>query len=143
MALQISVFLENKVGHFKKVTQVLTKAKINIRTMTLTNTASGWGILNLLTDQPEETYRALSSHGFSAALREVIALEMEDKPGGLDELLEKIAMADVSFDNAFGRIMEEKKRAILLIDVSDIEGARMKLSRFGLSELPDDVVYGR
>lgn len=143
MALQISVFLENKVGHFKKVTQVLTKSNINIRTMTLTNTASGWGILNLLTDQPEETCSSLSSHGFSAALREVIALEMEDKPGGLDELLEKIAMADVSFDNAFGRIMEEKKRAILLIDVPDIEQARHKLALVGLTELPDDTVYGR
>lgn len=143
MALQISVFLENKVGHFKKVTQVLTKGMISIRTMTLTNTASGWGILNLLTDQPEETYRTLSSKGFSAALREVIALEMEDKPGGLDELLEKIALADVSFDNAFGRIMEEKKRAILLIDVPDIDDARVKLSRIGLTELSDDVVYGR
>jgi len=143
MALQVSVFLENKVGHFKKVTQVLSKGMISIRTMTLTNTASGWGILNLLTDQPEETYRALSSQGFSAALREVIALEMEDKPGGLDELLEKIAMADVSFDNAFGRVMGEEKRAILLIDVPDIEHARHKLALVGLTELPDDTVYGR
>lgn len=143
MAFQVSVFLENKIGHFERVTRVLKDIQVNIRTMTLNNTANGWGILNLLVNDPEKAYAALSEQGFSVSLREVIALRMEDRPGGLDNLLVKIAEAGISFDNAVGRITEEHKTALLVIDVPDIESARAKLRKSGISELPDDVVYGR
>jgi hypothetical protein len=143
MAFQVSVFLENKIGHFERVTRVLKDIQVNIRTMTLNNTANGWGILNLLVTDPEKAYAALSAQGFSVSLREVIALRMEDRPGGLDDLLVKIAEAGISFDNAVGRITEENKTALLVLDVPDIESAREKLRNAGINELPDDVVYGR
>ncbi len=143
MAYQVSVFLENKIGHFARVTRVLKDVHVNIRTMTLTNTANGWGILNLLVNEPEKAYEALSELGFSVSLREVIALRMEDRPGGLDNLLVKIAEAGINFDNAVGRITEENKTALLVLDVPDIESARQKLRKAGIDELPDDVVYGR
>jgi hypothetical protein len=143
MAFQVSVFLENKIGHFERVTRVLKDIQVNIRTMTLNNTANGWGILNLLVTDPEKAYAALSEQGFSVSLREVIALRMEDRPGGLDYLLVKIAEAGISFDNAVGRITEEHKTALLVLDVPDIESAREKLHKAGIYELPDDVVYGR
>jgi len=143
MAYQVSVFLENKIGHFARVTRVLKDVQVNIRTMTLTNTANGWGILNLLVNEPEKTCKALSEQGFSVSLREVIALRMEDRPGGLDDLLVKIAEAGISFDNAVGRITEENKTALLVLDVPDIESAREKLRKAGIDELPDYVVYGR
>lgn len=143
MAYQISIFLENKVGSFEKVTRVLKEHHINIRTMTLNNTANGWGILNLLVDLPEKAYEALNSSGFSVALREIVALEMADQSGGLDELLVKIARAGINFDNAFGRIVEERKRAMLVLDIPDIEHARKLMAEHNINELPDNIVYGR
>lgn len=143
MAYQVSVFLENKIGHFARVTRVLKNIGVNIRTMTLNNTANGWGILNLMVSDPEKACSALSEKGFSVSLRDIIALRMEDRPGGLDDLLVKIAGAGINFDNATGRITEENKWAILILDVPDIKEAREKLNEAGISELPDSVVYGR
>jgi hypothetical protein len=143
MAYQVSVFLENKIGHFQRVTRVLKDIQVNIRTMTLNNTANGWGILNLLVNEPEKACKALSEQGFSVSLREVIALRMEDRPGGLDDLLVKIAEAGISFDNAVGRITEENKTALLVLDVTDLDSAREKLRRSGINELPDSIVYGK
>lgn len=143
MAYQVSVFLENKIGHFERVTRVLKDSQVNIRTMTLTNTANGWGILNLLVNEPEKACMALSEQGFSVSLREVIALRMEDRPGGLDDLLVKIADAGISFDNAVGRITEENKTALLVLDVTDLDSAREKLRMAGINELPDSIVYGK
>jgi hypothetical protein len=34
MAYQVSIFLENKTGHFERVTSVLRENNINIRSMT-------------------------------------------------------------------------------------------------------------
>jgi len=142
MAYQVSVFLENKIGHFQRVTRVLKEIQVNIRTMTLNNTANGWGILNLMVSNPEKAYAALSEKGFSVSLREIIALRMEDRPGGLDDLLVKIAAAGINFDNAAGRITEENKWAILILDVPDVVRTREKLINAGIEELPDNVVYG-
>ena len=48
MTYQVSIFLENKLGRLEKVTSVLRDTQINIRSIHLNHTASGWGILNLV-----------------------------------------------------------------------------------------------
>ncbi|MCK3684108.1 hypothetical protein [Maribellus sp. YY47] len=143
MAYEISIFLENKIGHFKRVTTVLKENKINIRSIFINDTANGWGILNLLVDQPEKAYEVLSEKSISVALREVIALEMKDETGGLDDLLLQVAQAGVNFNNAAGRIIEATGRAILILDVPDYEETIEKLKKQGLKILDDSTVYGR
>ncbi len=142
MAFLVSIFLENKIGHFEKVTHVLKEQDIDIKTMTLTNTVNGWGILNLLVSKPEKACSALAEKGFTATLREVLALEMQDRIGGLDDLLMQIARVGISFDNAFGRNAGINNPAVLVLDVPDIRTARERLKEAGISELPDEVVYG-
>ena len=89
MAYQVSIFLENKIGHLERVTAVLKDAQINIRTMNLNHTASGWGILNLVLSDPIMAHQLLIDNGLSAALREIVVIEMIDQPGGLDDLLKR------------------------------------------------------
>lgn len=142
MAYEVSIFLENKIGHFKRITSILKESEINIRSMTINDTANGWGILNLLVNDPEKAFKALSEKGVSVALRKVIALEMKDEMGGLDDLLLKVAMAEVSFNNAYGRIIKETKSAILVLDVTDFEDSLKKLEEKGIKILDDNKVYG-
>jgi hypothetical protein len=142
MAYEVSIFLENKIGHFKRITSILKENKINIRSMTLNNTSNGWGILDLLVNDPEKAYKVLADKGVSVALREIIALEMKDVSGGLDDLLFKVSKAKVNFDNAYGRIVQEDKSAILIIDVRDIEDSKKKLLKAGIKILKDSKVYG-
>ena len=142
MAYEVSVFLENKIGHFERITRILKETKINIRSMALNNTSNGWGILDLLVDNPEKAYNALAEKGVSVALREIIALEMKDVSGGLDDLLLKVSKANVNFDNAYGRIVQENKSAILLIDVGDVDDAKKKLLEAGVKIMDDKKVYG-
>jgi hypothetical protein len=142
MAYQVSIFLENKTGHFERVTSVLRENNINIRSMTLTHTVSGWGVLNLLVNKPEQAREALCEKGLSAALRKVLAFGMEDHPGGLDDILMQIANSGVNFLNAYGRIVDEGKKAILVIDVEDYDEALQKLNEAGLDPLDDQIVYG-
>ena len=142
MTYQVSVFLENKLGHFGRVTAVLREAGVNIKTMTLTNTASGWGILNFVVDAPKKACRALCDQGFSAALREIVALSMNDELGGLDTLLHKVESAGINFQNAYGRIVDEGRQAYLVIDVEDVENARKSLLAEGIEPLSATEVYG-
>lgn len=143
MAFEISVFLENKIAHFEGITNVLKAEKINIRSLTLTNFVHGWGVLNLLVDQPEQAYQALAGKGNSVALREVIALEMKDEAGGLDELLVQIARVGIHIENAYTRLISQTNMAILVLDVPDVLEAKKLLLQNGISILDDVTVYGK
>ncbi len=142
MAYQVSIFLENKIGHLERVTAVLKAAQINIRTMNLNHTANGWGILNLVVSNPELAKSLLVEKGLSAALREIVVIEMVDQPGGLDDLLREIVKAGVNFTNAYGRSAYANERAYFVIDTEDVVDAREKLLQAGLPLLPDDIIYG-
>ena len=142
MAYQVSIFLENRPGHFRRVTTVLKREGINIRTMTLSTTSLGWGVLNLIVDNPVKAHDALSKQNFSVKLRKVVVLKMDDTPGGLDGLLEKLENTGINIENAYGRIVKEKEKAYLAIDVENIDEAESKLREAGLEFLDDEVVYG-
>ncbi|MFW5756779.1 MAG: hypothetical protein ACOCWK_09260 [Tangfeifania sp.] len=142
MAFEVSVFLENKIAHFEGITSILKTEKINIRSLTLSNILHGWGVLNMLVDQPEKAYRLLAEKGDSVVLREVIALEMKDEAGGLDELLVKIARVGIHIENAYSRLISETGMAILILDVPDVLEAKKRLEQNGIPILDDETVYG-
>ncbi|HNQ37499.1 MAG TPA: hypothetical protein P5086_10750 [Prolixibacteraceae bacterium] len=142
MAYQVSIFLENKLGHLERVTNVLKNAGVNIRNMNLNHTANGWGILNLVVSYPELACNLLNQNGLSAALRKIAVLKMVDKAGGLDQLLKRIAKAGVNFTTAHGMVLEEGKIAFFAIDIEDIPDARERLEAVGLEIMPDNYVYG-
>jgi len=142
MAYQVSIFLENKIGHLERVTAVLKEAEIDIRTMNLNHTASGWGILNLVVSNPEQAHSLLIENGLSAALREIVVIEMNDQPGGLDELLKAIVSAEVNFTNAYGRSGHGHQNAYFVIDTDNVTEAKERLFMAGLNIMSDEKVYG-
>ena len=142
MSYQVSIFLENKLGRLEKVTAVLKDAGINIRSIHLNHTASGWGILNLVVSNPELAESRLNERGMSAALREIVVVKMADRPGSLDELLQGVVKAGVNFTNAYGRVVNDGESAFFVIDIQDIPDAREKLVNVGLEIIPDRLVYG-
>jgi len=142
MAYQVSIFLENKIGHLERVTAVLKTAQINIRTMNLNHTASGWGILNLVVSNPMLAHHLLNENGLSSAMREIVVIEMIDQPGGLDDLLKVIVKAGVNFTNAYGRSAYSNEKAYFVIDTEDVHDARSKLQKAGLKILSDETIYG-
>ncbi len=142
MAFEISVFLKNKITHLEVITNILKDEKINIRSMTLMNIYHGWGVVKLLVDQPEKAYKILSDQGDSVSLREVVALEMKDESGGLDELLIKIARAGIHIESAYSRLISETKMALLILEVPDVLEAKRRLEINGLKTLDDEIVYG-
>jgi len=143
MAYEISVFLKNKITHFEKVTALLKAASINIRSLTLSGMNHGWGVLNLLVDKPEEAYELLSEKGNAVSMQEVIALEMKDEAGGLDELLVKIARAGIHIESAYTRLISESNMAILMVEVPDVLEAVRRLEINHIHILEDKVVYGK
>lgn len=143
MAFEISVFLENKITHFEKVTSLLRNEAINIRSLSLNSMVHGWGVLNLLVDQPEKAYKLLVENGNSVTMQEVIALEIRDETGALDELLSRISRSGIHIENAYSRLISEQNMAVLLLEVPDVLEAVRRLEINHVTILEDKVVYGK
>jgi hypothetical protein len=76
-------------------------------------------------------------------MKEVIALEMKDEAGGLDEILVKIARTGIHIESAYTRLIAEKNLAVLLLEVPDVLEAVRRLEINHVKILDDKVVYGK
>ncbi|MBN2516745.1 MAG: ACT domain-containing protein [Deltaproteobacteria bacterium] len=128
MAYQLSVFAENKPGRLAKVTGILGKEKLNIRAISI-STSDDFGVINILVDDPKRALTVLSKEGLTVSLKEVIAVLIEDKPGGLDKLVQLLAAENVNIENAYGFVLESWKRAVFVVDVDQLEKTQKLLKK--------------
>ncbi len=134
IAYQLSIFAENKPGRLAKVTRILKKGKINIRAITIA-TSDAFGVINALVDDPEGARALLEEEGLTVSLKEVIAVVIEDKPGGLDRLVQLLLDNGINVENAYGFVLESRKKAVFVIDVNQLEKTQEVLKDAGLETL--------
>jgi hypothetical protein len=139
VAYQLSVFAENKPGRLAAVTGVLAKEKINIRATTIA-TSDTFGVINLIVDDPKRAQTVLSKAGMTVNLREVLAILIEDKPGGLNKLTQMLAAENININNAYGFVLESRERAVFIVDVDQIEKAREIIEKAGFMTLDTDAL---
>lgn len=140
MAHQISVFVENKPGRIERVTEILTRAKVNIRAFTVSGTYE-YGVMKFLVDKPEKALDALQSEGISANKREILAVLMDDRPGGLHRIARAFGQRKMNIEDAYGFVIQDKKQAVLVVDVEKISEAKRVLKEEGLTTLSDQEIY--
>jgi hypothetical protein len=138
-AYQLSVFAENKPGRLAAVTGILAKEKINIRATTIA-TSDTFGVINLIVDDPQRAQLALSKAGMTVNLREVLAVLIEDKPGGLDKLTQMLAKENININNAYGFVLEGHKKAVFVVDVDQMERAQKLIERGGFKTLDTEAL---
>ncbi len=140
MAHQISVFVENKPGRIERVTEILAKAKVNIRAFTLSGTYE-YGVMKFLVDKPKRALDALVRQGIPANLREILAVLLDDRPGGLHRVAKIFGRLNVNIEDAYGFVIEDKRRAVMVLDVEKINEAKRVLKEEGIATLSDQEIY--
>ena len=138
---QISVFLENKKGRLAEVTQALAREKINIRALSLADT-SDFGVLRIIVDNPERCLSVLKSRSFVAQVTEVIAVEVEDKPGGLAHILEVLDQDNVNVEYMYAYVEKKRENAIVICRIDDRERALQILQKHGIPTLSAEDLKG-
>jgi hypothetical protein len=131
---QISVFLENVAGRLAEVTKVLSDGGINLRAITIADTAD-FGILRIVADDPEKTLVLLEKHGFTARTTEVIALEVEDRPGALAEVMKIFDENKVNIEYLYASLEKNLDNAVIVLKVEDIVHGQKIISEFGLKSI--------
>jgi len=110
---QISVFIENKVGRIKEITDILGKNEVNIRALSLADT-SDFGILRMIVDNIDKAFNALKENGFIVKISEVVAVEVPDKPGGLANVLDLLVSNGMNVEYMYAFFEQPENSALLI-----------------------------
>lgn len=140
MPHQVAVFVENKPGKLEKITGLLSARRINLRAITIADNG-GFGVVKLLADDPEGARAALTEAGLAAALKEVVAIVVPDRPGALHALSSVLNRHRINVEDAYGFVLASGKKAVFVIEVKDPGKAAALLKREGLSLLTDKDLY--
>ena len=128
---QLSVFIENKSGRLVQITEILGKNQIDIRAVSIADTTS-FGILRLIVDDPGRAKMVLREAGFTVSITEVIAIAIEDKPGGLSKALRVLSNAQISVEYMYAFLSREDKTAYVIFRVEDNGEAVQALRKAGI-----------
>lgn len=137
---QISVFLENKAGRLSEVTGILYEAGVNIRALALADT-SDFGVLRLIVDHNDKAVTALKENGFTVGKTEVVAVLVQDQPGGLHAILECLRSGDVNVEYMYSYVRQSGKDAIMIFRFDHIEAASRLLKSRGYTVLDGEMLY--
>lgn len=137
---QLSVFLENKPGRLCAATDVLAREGINLSALTLADT-SEFGILRLLVDQPDRAKEILTESGVTVRLTDVLAVAMDDAPGGAVGILHLLSEAGLNIEYMYACVGRASGKAIMVIRTDDIESAANILHRGGYGDINPAEVY--
>jgi hypothetical protein len=119
---QIVVSIENAPGRLHEVTEALGNAGINLRGLNLVDTGA-FGQLRLLVSDVAIARRILMEMQIPAYVNEVVAAEIEDKPGSLAGLLKPLTEASISVIFMYAFITFAKGNAIMIFRFSDNDKA--------------------
>jgi len=139
---QLSIFLENKSGRLAEVTEVLGNAEINIRALSLADTTD-FGILRLIVNDPEKAKIVLKDKGFTVCMTDLIAVEVEDKPGGLARILNVLNKDNINVEYMYAFVERYRDNAVIILcfDSQYLNRAVELLQESGIPILEGEKVY--
>ncbi|HXL02219.1 MAG TPA: ACT domain-containing protein, partial [Candidatus Atribacteria bacterium] len=140
MARQLSIFAENKPGRIEKITRLLSQENINVRAITISS-ANGFGVIKILANEPQKAFDLLRDNNFPVYLQEVIAVVMNDEPGGLHRVAQTLSANQINIEDAYGFVIKSGEKAVLVIQVENQPQAHSILERNGFQLLTDEEIY--
>jgi len=136
---QISVFLENKKGRLADVTRTLADNNLNICALSIADTTD-FGILRLIVNKPEEAEKVLSEHEFTVSCTDVIAIGVEDKPGGLAKALDILHENAISIEYMYAFVGKAGNEAFVILRVENPDEAIKTLANCDIEVIPSEKI---
>ena len=136
---QISIFLENKPGQLSAICRDLAEAKINIVTLSLADTAD-FGLVRMIVDDHEKAKAVLADKGHVVNVREVIAVCVPDRPGGMAEVMQVLDKAGANIEYSYAFAFHKGEKAVLVFRFVDNEKAEAALAEAGYVTLGEQEI---
>lgn len=119
MIRQLSIYIQNEIGSVAGVTAILKSNNINLRAIASFDTPQ-FAILRIVVDQPERAKKLLIEKGYAVTMSEAIAVELEDRPGVLNDLLQVIADAGFGVNYIYSIVFRNGKVPLIILNTDNL-----------------------
>ena len=124
---EVTARLENKPGRLAKICAALAHEKVNIQALSVMD-AGERSVLRMVTDRLDQTRKVLTSLGTEFEQAEVLAVEMENRPGALARVLERLAEEHINIDYAYASNVSAAGRSLGIFHTSNPKRALQVLN---------------
>jgi hypothetical protein len=131
---QLSIFLENRAGTLTKVLDILKEAGILIIASSIADTAQ-YGLVRIICTDPQRAYHELERNGVAVALSDVFAIELDERPGQIAEIVRGLSEAQIGIVYMYSFFIHGK--GLLIIRADKAEEAREVIQRSSLRCVPE------
>jgi hypothetical protein len=116
--IQLSIFLSNEHGRLLDVMSTLTTARINIRALSMAETTD-FGVLRMIVDDNERALRALRANEIVVKITDVLAVQVNDEPGGLGNVLKILTENNINIEYMYAFVEKKDANAIMVFRLDD------------------------
>ncbi|MGI6495206.1 MAG: ACT domain-containing protein [Kiritimatiellia bacterium] len=133
---QLSIFLENKPGHLNAICRTLADAGVSITTLSLADTQQ-FGLVRIIVRDWEYAKEVLEKAGFLVNVRQVVAVKVPDRAGGLVEMLDLFTAAGVNIEYMYAFTARSAGDAMMVFRFDDPDKAIATIQDAGRSLVDD------
>lgn len=134
MALkQVCVFIENKKGKISEISDLLYSNGVDLRGLNMSDTKE-FAILRLITKETDKTCEVLKNAGYVSAVKNVAAVKIEDKPGGMFKALKILSDSGISIEYTY-LIKNTDGDSYMILRTQSAENTEKLLSDAGFTTL--------
>lgn len=137
---QISIFIENAKGSLAEVTRFIANHKINLKALSIADTQE-FGILRIITDNPDEVRDLLKQEGYTVTATAVLAVALADAPGSMATILEVLSDADIAVEYTYAFMSSVSGKAYMIFRVDDNEKATKALVDADISVIDQKDIF--
>ena len=137
---QVSVFVENKAGKLAEVIKTIGDNGIDIYALSIADTTD-FGIVRLIVSDPDKVQEVLKEKGMVVKRTEVIAVVVEDKPGGLSHVLDVLRIKGIGIEYLYAFIGKNDNGATVVMKVDKPQEAVQLLGSTDVSLIEAEDLY--
>ncbi|WP_020678331.1 hypothetical protein [Geopsychrobacter electrodiphilus] len=129
---QLSIPLENSPGRLHEVTRALGDAGINLRAHCICDSAHDFGVLRILVSDLAAARAVIMEKYIPARVEDVVAVEIEDVPGSLADLLGFFLGTRVNVEYMYAVAGANLEKAVMVFRFNAIDQALEILQKNGI-----------
>ena len=137
---QLSIFVENKQGRLANILDTLSKNNVDICALSLADTTD-FGVLRIIASQPELAQQVLREVGVVSKTSEVLAVEINDTPGALADILRILDEGNHSVEYMYAFVGQKDNKAIVVIKTNELASAEEHLNQNGVHTIHAENLY--
>ncbi len=137
---QISVFIENKQGNLSAIADLLATNNIDISALSLAEN-SEYGMLRMIVSDPHLAQQTLSSSGIFCKVTKVLAVAIDDKPGGFAKSVKVLSDNNIGINYMYALVSHEKGKALMILGVDNLEKAQALIENSENNDIKPNDIY--